>query len=104
MGTLFGTGGPFYVIYFNLRQLGRSMFRATFALNFLLDGATRLTAYASVGLFQRHVLVALLAALPIVGAALFLGGRLQTGFSPVTFRRFISLVLLGSGIALLLKY
>ncbi len=44
------------------------------------DGTLRLTAYASVGFFQRHVLVALLAALPIVGTALFLGGRLQTGF------------------------
>ncbi|HEX5531424.1 MAG TPA: sulfite exporter TauE/SafE family protein, partial [Methylomirabilota bacterium] len=34
VGTLFGTGGPFYVIYLNLRGLDRSVFRATFAMNF----------------------------------------------------------------------
>ena len=38
VGTLFGTGGPFYVIYLNLRGLDRAVFRATFAMNFLIDG------------------------------------------------------------------
>ena len=42
VGTLFGTGGPFYVIYLNLRGLDRSVFRATFAMNFLIDGGVRL--------------------------------------------------------------
>src|SRR5258708_7697630 len=42
VGTLFGTGGPFYVIYLNLRGLERLAFRATFALNFLIDGRGRL--------------------------------------------------------------
>ena len=31
VGTLFGTGGPFYVIYLNLRKLDKTSFRATFA-------------------------------------------------------------------------
>src|SRR5690606_20963405 len=34
IGTVFGTGGPFYVIYFGLRALEKSIFRATFAANF----------------------------------------------------------------------
>ena len=42
LGTLFGTGGPFYVIYLNLRGLDRTVFRATFAMNFLVDGGVRL--------------------------------------------------------------
>ncbi len=103
IGTLFGTGGPFYVIYFGLRQMERSVFRATFALNFLIDGAIRLTAYASVGFFHPQVLLSLLAALPVVAVALFLGGRIQTGFAQTDFQRFISVLLLGSGIVLLLK-
>src|SRR5260370_669757 len=44
VGTLFGTGGPFYVIYLNLRGLERLAFRATFAMNFLIDGGERLAA------------------------------------------------------------
>ncbi len=98
IGTLFGTGGPFYVIYFGLRQMERSIFRATFALNFLIDGATRLAAYASVGFFHTQVLLSLLAALPIVAAALFLGGRMQTSFSQTSFQRFALIGVQGRGI------
>ena len=78
-------------------------FRATFATNFLIDGAIRLTAYATVGLFSREVLTSLLAALPVAGAGLYLGGRIHTGFTQQTFVRFISVLLLGSGTVLLIK-
>ena len=49
VGTLFGTGGPFYVIYLNLRHLDKVAFRATFASIFLIDGAMRLIGYAVKG-------------------------------------------------------
>jgi len=104
VGTLFGTGGPFYVIYLNLRALDKSVFRATFATNFLIDGAIRLIAYTALGLFRWETLAYFLAALPIVGAGLYLGGRIHTGFSQRAFVQFISLLLLGSGVALLLKH
>jgi uncharacterized membrane protein YfcA len=103
MGTVFGTGGPFYVIYLNLRQLDKTAFRATFASNFLLDGGIRLVAYVVVGLFRVQTLVAVISALPVVTAALFAGGRLQARFSPRTFRWLISALLVGSGLALLLR-
>jgi uncharacterized membrane protein YfcA len=103
VGTLFGTGGPFYVMYLKLRDLDKSVFRATFATNFLIDGAIRLVSYAVIGLLRWQLLVYLLAALPIVVAGLYLGGRLQTGWSQTTFVRFISLLLVGSGVALLVK-
>jgi uncharacterized membrane protein YfcA len=103
VGTLFGTGGPFYVMYLKLRDLDKSVFRATFATNFLIDGAIRLVSYALIGLWRWQLLVYLLIALPIVGAGLYLGGRLHSGFSQQTFVRVISLLLLGSGVVLLLK-
>ena len=103
VGTLFGTGGPFYVMYLKLRDLDKSVFRATFATNFLIDGAIRLVSYALIGLWRWQLLAYLLAALPIVGVGLYLGGRLHMGFSQRAFVRFISLLLLGSGVALLLK-
>ena len=103
VGTLFGTGGPFYVMYLKLKDLDKSVFRATFATNFLIDGAIRLASYALIGLWRWQLLAYLLAALPIVGAGLYLGGRIQTRFSQQAFVRFISLLLLGSGVVLLLK-
>jgi uncharacterized protein len=103
VGALFGTGGPFYVIYFNLRRLEKSVFRATFALNYLIDGAIRLIAYAIMGLWQWDTLLAFLRALPVAAVGLYVGGRVHAGFSPTTFVRLVSLLLLGSGLALLLK-
>lgn len=103
VGTLFGTGGPFYVIYLNLRGLERLAFRATFAMNFLIDGGVRLAAFAAAGLFGRQTLGYLLAALPIAGAGLYVGGRTQTGLSQRAFQIVIRVLLLTSGLALLLK-
>lgn len=103
VGTLFGTGGPFYVIYLNLRGLDRSVFRATFAMNFLIDGGVRLAAFVAAGLFHRQTLGYLLAAVPIAGAGLYVGGRVQTGLSPRAFLIVIRVLLLASGLALLLK-
>src|SRR5258706_10868228 len=42
VGTLFGTGGPFSVIYPNLRGLAPGGFRATLAMNLLVDRGGRL--------------------------------------------------------------
>jgi uncharacterized membrane protein YfcA len=73
VGTLFGTGGPFHVIYLNLRGLDRTVFRATFAMNFLIDGGVRLAAFAAAGLYHRQTVGYLLAAVPIAGAGLYRG-------------------------------
>ena len=45
----------------------------------------------------------LLAALPIAGAGLYVGGRVQTGLSQRAFQIVIRVLLLVSGVALLLK-
>ena len=103
VGTLFGTGGPFYVIYLNQRGLDRTVFRATFAMNFLIDGGVRLAAFVAAGLYNRQALGYLLAAAPIAGAGLYVGGRIQTGLSQRAFQIVIRVLLLASGLALLLK-
>ncbi|MGH7396412.1 MAG: hypothetical protein ACRELW_02650 [Candidatus Rokuibacteriota bacterium] len=79
------------------------MFRATFAMNFLIDGGVRLAAFVAAGLFHRQTLGYLLAAVPIAGAVLYVGGRVQTGLSPRVFLIVIRVLLLASGLALLLK-
>jgi uncharacterized protein len=103
VGTLFGTGGPFYAIYFNLRGLDKSAFRATFATNFLIDGGLRLAAYAVAGLLGWATLACVAASLPLVAAGLYAGGRVHLGLSPRAFVRLVSLILLGAGTALLIR-
>ena len=103
IGTLFGSGGPFYVIYLNLRNLEKTTFRATFASNFLIDGGIRLVAYVILGLFRWETLVSMAGALPIVVAGLFLGGHIQTRFSQRVFVWLISALLMASGAGLLFK-
>ena len=103
VGTLFGTGGPFYAIYFNLRGLDKSAFRATFAANFLIDGGIRLVAYAMSGLLGWQTLGWVAAALPLVAAALFIGGRIHVGLTQRGFVRLVCLILVASGTALLVK-
>ena len=72
-------------------------------MNFLIDGGVRLVAFVGAGLFTRQAMGYLLAAVPIAGAGLYVGGRTQTGLSPPGFRLVIRVLLLASGLALLLK-
>ena len=103
VGTLFGTGGPFYVIYLNLRHLDKGAFRATFATIFLIDGALRLVGYAVKGFYTMEMLAYLAMAVPVAGLGLFFGGRIHTALGRDVFVRLISVLLLGSGTALLMK-
>ncbi len=77
--------------------------RATFAVNFLIDGGVRLAAFAAGGLYGRQTLGYLLVAIPVAAAGLYVGGRLQTRLSPRGFQIVIRVLLLVSGVALLLK-
>ena len=103
VGTLFGTGGPFYVIYLNLRHLDKNSFRATFATIFLIDGAMRLAGYALKGFYTVEMLSYLALSVPVAGLGLFFGGKIHTALGRDTFVRLISVLLLGSGTALLMK-
>jgi uncharacterized membrane protein YfcA len=103
VGTLFGTGGPFYAIYFNLRGLDKTEFRATFATNFLIDGGVRLVGYAVAGLYGWSTLEWTVTTLPLVAVGLYVGGRIHVGLSQRAFVRLVSLILVASGAALLLR-
>ena len=103
VGTLFGTGGPFYVIYLQLRQLDKAAFRATVASIFMIDGGIRVSGFALSGFFIHETLFLVALALPIMGLSMAIGGHIHTNISPTTFQRAIGALLLGSGVALLLK-
>ena len=74
IGTLFGTGGPFYIIYFNLR-----------------------------GLLAKDMALTILAGLPLIAAGLWVGGRAHAVMSTKAYVHLVSILLFISGIILLLK-
>jgi len=104
IGTLFGTGGPFYVAYLKHRGLPKTQFRATFATIFLMDGAGRLTGYLAGGYFDRDWILLAAAALPIMAIGLYLGGQVHTNISQRNFQVAVSILLVISGMSLLLRH
>jgi len=103
VGALFGTGGPFYVVYLKMRRLNKDQFRATIAMIFLLDGGARMTAYALNGLFTSQVLWLVLTLLPVLFASMYIGHHLHIRIDQQRFNQVISLLLMLSGIMLIIK-
>lgn len=103
IGALFGTGGPFYVIYLRLRQLDKRGFRATTAAIFVIDGGLRLAGFWITGLLGLKGVLLVLLALPLKFLGLRLGHRVHERLDEKSFMRFISLLLCLSGLMLLFK-
>ena len=103
VGTLFGTGGPFYVTYLKARQLDKTAFRATFACIFILDGAARVTGYVGTAVVDIQLLFLLAMSLPVMILGMYLGGKIHTSLSAEIFTRGISMLLLASGASLILR-
>ena len=101
IGTLFGTGGPFYVIYLHLSRLDKTQFRATFASIFLIDGLMRLSGFALNDLYDDMAVSYIVTSIPVAALGLYIGGRIHVAISKEGFTRLISLLLLGSGGALI---
>lgn len=103
IGTLFGTGGPFYVFYFQLQHLDKTVFRATCAAVFLIDGLIRATGFTLSGFYTSTVLLNIAYALPIMFIAMYIGEHLHTNISKRSFQKAIGIFLIFSGFALLFK-
>jgi len=103
VGALFGTGGPFYVVYLKMRQLNKNRFRATIAMIFLVDGGARMMGYALNGLFTAQVLWLVLTLLPVLFAGMYVGHHLHIRIDQKQFNRVISVLLLVSGVMLIIK-
>ncbi|MFQ6758548.1 MAG: sulfite exporter TauE/SafE family protein [Deltaproteobacteria bacterium] len=103
VGALFGTGGPFYVIYLTLRQLDKTEFRTTIATVFVIDGLCRIVGFSLSGFYTLRTLALCAGIVPLGALALWLGGKVHLRISHAAFVRLVSMILLGSGIALLLK-
>ncbi|MDB5862795.1 MAG: hypothetical protein JWO70_601 [Betaproteobacteria bacterium] len=102
--TLFGGGGgTLIVIYMHARGIGRVQFRATVATLWFIEMIARISGYAVGGYYTREVLIMVVALLPVMAAATWLGERLGNRVSPETFQRILAVLLMASGIGLLVK-
>lgn len=102
VGTLFGTGGPFYMIYLTIRGLDKTALRASFASYFFIDGSIRLVGFAVTGLLHADMLTDFLRWLPAAAIGLYIGGHVHLGISNKTFKYFVSLLLVFSSYRLLM--
>jgi hypothetical protein len=104
VGALFGTGGPPYVIYLTHRIHDKSDLRATFSALFFTEGITRIVSFLVAGLLMTtQVWIAYFAALPLILGALYLGGRVHVGLTPLQMTRLVGVLLLVSSVSLLFK-
>ena len=103
IGALFGTGGPFYVLYLKMRQVNKQQFRATITMIFLVDGAARLFGYFHSDLFTNKMVVLALVLLPVLILAMYVGQHLHIKINDHRFNQVVSVLLLVSGLSLAIK-
>jgi hypothetical protein len=104
VGAMFGTGGPPYVIYLTHRLFDKGQLRATFSGLFFLEGLARIATFLLSGLLLNgRLFLAYLAAMPVALAALWAGSHVHSRLSNAQMLKLISLILIGSGLALYLK-
>jgi uncharacterized membrane protein YfcA len=104
VGGLFGVGGPIYAAYMAARIQDTTRMRATLSAIFSVSTGFRLTVFVISGLMlQSDVWWAALLLLPSMLIGLPIGHRLHTRLTPNQVGRFISVLLIISGISLLWK-
>ncbi|CAA6827671.1 MAG: Probable membrane transporter protein [uncultured Thiotrichaceae bacterium] len=104
VGALFGTNAPPYVIYLNHRIHDKTLLRATFSALFVMDGIIRIGIFFLAGLLlSQTIWWSALGAIPVMLAALYVGGNFHTGLTQVQITRIIGVLLLLSSISLLIK-
>jgi uncharacterized membrane protein YfcA len=100
--TLFGAGGPPYVIYLSQRGLTKEQFRATLGLTTLTSISLRVIAFLLTGaLLDRVVWTTAAAAVPAALLGIFTARRIFMKISREMLMRAVTLLLLGSGSSLI---
>ena len=103
IGALFGTGGPFYVLYLKMRQVTKQQFRATITMIFLVDGGARMFGYFYSDLFTNKMVMLALVLLPVLFLAMYVGQHLHIKINDHRFNQVVSILLLVSGLSLAIK-
>jgi uncharacterized membrane protein YfcA len=102
--TVFGAGGPPYVIYLSQRGLTKEQFRATLGLTIISSISLRIAAFLLTGLLlDPQVWLTALAAVPAALLAISLSKKIYLKISRELLMRAVALLLLISGSSLILR-
>jgi uncharacterized protein len=102
--TLFGAGGPPYVIYLSQRGLTKEQFRATLGFATMTSISLRVCAFVLTGLLlEPQVWIAAAVAVPAAFIGIAVSRRLFLRISRDALLRAVSVMLLASGASLILR-
>jgi uncharacterized membrane protein YfcA len=102
--TLFGAGGPPYVIYLSQRGLTKEQFRATLGFATLTSISLRVAAFLLTGLLlDRNVWLAALAAIPAAYIGLTVARKIYLRISREALMRAVTVLLLLIGVSLIVR-
>ncbi len=103
-GTLFGAGGPPYVIYLSHRPLSKEQFRATLSLSMVFGVGIRVAAFTITGLMLRaEVWTAAGFAVLAAMVGLSLGPWASKRVTRELLLRVVAVLLLANGISLIVR-
>jgi uncharacterized protein len=103
-GTLFGTGGPPYLIYLSRRIDDKNALRATMGIMVWFSLVIRLLVFAGAGvLLQEGLAAGLLWFVPAAAAGLWLGNRIHMRTASSALLRVLYLLLIVCGASLVLR-
>lgn len=101
--SVFGVGGPFYVMYLAGRGSTPEQIRATMPFIFMFTTVGRIVLFSIAGLMNRDVLITAALLIPVMFAGLWCGNRLHLNISREHAVRVIGTLLTLSGVSLLLR-
>jgi len=101
--SMFGVGGPIYVMYLTARGSTLEQIRATMPVIFIFTTIARIIIFSAAGLFTASVLYTSAALLPVMALGMWLGNRLHLNLSRQQLARIIGALLLASGGSLVLR-
>lgn len=103
-GTLFGMGGPPYLIYLTRRIFDKTRLRATMGVMVSFSLVIRLIVFGAAGvLFHPYLTTALVWLIPAAALGLWLGSRIHMRASHDTLLRILNSVLLACGASLIAR-
>jgi uncharacterized membrane protein YfcA len=104
VGSLFGMGGPPYVVYISGRIPDPAAQRATISQMVILNVGLRVLAFALAGLLlSRPLWIAVMVLLPVAWAGVWAGNRAHVNVAPATMARTIGAALFITGVALIVR-
>lgn len=101
--SVFGVGGPFYVMYLAGRGSSPEEIRATMPVIFMFTTVGRIVLFAIAGLMTQDVLITAALLIPVMFIGLWCGNRLHLNISRDHAVRVIGTLLTLSGVSLLLR-